>query len=183
MRWMWIDRVIELVPRQRLVAIKNISLAEEHLHDHFAAEGATPPHPVMPASLIIEGMAQTGGILVGHASGFAEKVILAKISRAELTRDAFPGQTIRHTATVERMDPMGAAIRGEMHILDHAKADQGFQPMGAIDLVFSFLDQNAGGAGRAGADFPAHNFVFGESFKTLLRASGIEIPTPASTLV
>ena len=35
MRWMWIDRIIELVPRQRLVAIKHISLAEEHLHDHF----------------------------------------------------------------------------------------------------------------------------------------------------
>jgi 3-hydroxyacyl-[acyl-carrier-protein] dehydratase len=179
MRWMWIDRVIELVPRQRLVAIKNISLAEDHLHDHFAAEGGDAPQPVMPASLIIEGMAQTGGILVGHASGFAEKVILAKISRAELTREAFPGQTIRHTATVERMDPMGAAIRGEIDVLDHAKAAQGFEPLGTIDLVFSFLDQNAGGAGRAGSDFPAHNFVFGESFKTLLRASGIEIPTPA----
>ncbi len=40
MRWMWIDRIIELVPRQRLVAIKNISMAEEHLHDHFP--GSSP---------------------------------------------------------------------------------------------------------------------------------------------
>ena len=38
MRWMWIDRIVELVPRERMVAIKNISLAEEHLHDHFSAD-------------------------------------------------------------------------------------------------------------------------------------------------
>lgn len=180
MRWMWIDRVTELVPRTRLVAVKNVSLAEEHLHDHFAARAGTgfPALPVMPASLIVEGMAQSGGILVGHASGFAEKVILAKIGRAELSRDAGPGQTLRYTAVAERMDPAGAAIRGEVHLLDHARPSAGFEPVGVIELVFSFLDQNAGGAGRAGADFPAHNFVFGESFKTLLRASGIEIPEP-----
>ena len=37
MRWLWIDRIVELVPRQRLVAIKNVTLAEEHLQDHFPA--------------------------------------------------------------------------------------------------------------------------------------------------
>lgn len=67
MRWMWIDRVVELVPRERLVAVKHVSLAEEHLHDHFDAVTADdgsvirPAMPVMPMSLIVEGMAQTGG--------------------------------------------------------------------------------------------------------------------------
>src|SRR4029077_7342523 len=104
---MWVDRVVELVPRQRLVAIKNVSLAEEHLHDHFAADPGRglPALPVMPASLILEGMAQTAGILVGHAENFREKVILAKIGKAELDRDATPGTTLRYTATIERMDP------------------------------------------------------------------------------
>ncbi|PHQ81787.1 MAG: beta-hydroxyacyl-ACP dehydratase, partial [Phycisphaera sp.] len=74
MRWMWIDRVIELVPGQKMVAVKNISLAEEHLHDHFPATDAQPALPVMPASLMIEGMAQTAGVLVGHAESFKEKV-------------------------------------------------------------------------------------------------------------
>src|SRR6185369_4290780 len=97
MRWMWIDRVIELRPREKLVAVKNVSLAEEHLHDHFAADPARSlkAAPVMPASLILEGMAQTAGILVGHAEDFREKVILAKINRAELSRDATPGCTLR----------------------------------------------------------------------------------------
>src|SRR5262245_41783391 len=70
MRWMWIDRIVELVPGKKAVAIKNVTMAEEHLHDHFPAGQGRPALPVMPASLIIEGMAQTAGILVGHAVHF-----------------------------------------------------------------------------------------------------------------
>jgi 3-hydroxyacyl-[acyl-carrier-protein] dehydratase len=172
MRWMWIDRVVELQPRQRMVAIKNISLAEEHLHDHFAPEPerGLAATPVMPASLILEGMAQTAGILVGHAEEFREKVVLAKINKAELTRDATPGCTLRYTATIERMDAIGASTRGTVELFDHAQPQHGYQPVGTIDLMFSHLDQN-----MAGAEFPEHNFVFGEGFKTLLRTSGIAI--------
>ena len=170
MRWMWIDRVIELVPRQKMVAVKNVSLAEEHLHDHFAAdvERRLAALPIMPASLILEGMAQTAGILVVHAEEFREEVILAKISKAELTADATPGTTLRYTAEIERMDTVGASTRGTIELLDHAKPELGFQPIGTIELMFSHLDQN-----MAGASFPEHNFVFGEGFKTLLRTSGI----------
>ena len=60
MRWYWIDRFIEFESGKRAKAVKNVSLAEEHLHDHF------PGFPVMPGSLMIEGMAQTGGILLGE---------------------------------------------------------------------------------------------------------------------
>lgn len=175
MRWMWIDRVVELKPRERLVAVKSVSLAEEHLHDHFATDAGRglPAMPIMPASLIIEGVAQTGGILVGHAEGFREKVILAKVSKAELRAEATPGCTLRYTATVERMDTQGAAIAATVDLLDQGRVAAGFVRIGEIDLVFSHLDHNTGAAGQAGSDFPAHNFVFGESFKTLLRTSGI----------
>jgi 3-hydroxyacyl-[acyl-carrier-protein] dehydratase len=175
MRWMWIDRIIELVPGRKMVAVKNVSLAEEHLHDHFAAEGEHPALPVMPACFILEGMAQTAGILVGHASGFKEKVILAKIGKAELTRDAGPGMTLRYTAAVQRMDDVGAATLGTVELFDHAKADRGYQPIGSVDMMFSHLDNNMGGAGASGDAFPEHNFVFGEAFKTLLRTSGFPV--------
>lgn len=177
---MWIDRVVELVPRQKLVAVKNVSLAEEHLHDHFAADlpggRGRAALPIMPASLILEGMAQSAGILVGHAEAFREKVILAKINRAELERDATPGTTLRYTATIERLDTIGASTKGLVELLDHARPGEGFVPIGSIDLMFSHLDNNQGGAGRTGEGFPEHNFVFGEGFKTLLRTSGIAIP-------
>ncbi|MEM1422520.1 MAG: beta-hydroxyacyl-ACP dehydratase [Planctomycetota bacterium] len=170
---MWIDRVVELETARRLVAIKNVSLAEEHLHDHFAATGA-PPNipalPVMPASLIIEGMAQSAGILVGHAEGFREKVILAKVSRASLSCDAPAGVTVRHTATVERMDGAGASTNGVVEFIDPTNGHA--EEVGRIDLMFAHIDHN-----RAGVVFPEHNFVFGEQFKTLLRTSGVGIPS------
>jgi len=175
MRWMWIDRVIELIPGERLVAVKNISLAEDHLHDHFAATAADeqspamPAMPIMPASLILEGMAQSAGILVGHSEDFKEKVILAKIARATLDRDATAGMTLRYTATLMRKEAQGASTTGCIDCLDHSQPDLGYQPFGKVDMLFSHLDQN-----MAGMDFPAHNFVFGENFKTLLRSSGID---------
>src|SRR5882724_2471149 len=129
LRWMWIDRIVSLEKGQRLVAVKNISMAEEHLHDHF------PGMPVMPASLIVEGMAQTAGILVGHAEGFREKVILAKVSKAELTEDATPGYTLRYTATIQQMDKMGASTTGTVELIDPATGAA--RPIGAIDLMFS----------------------------------------------
>src|SRR5512136_1736542 len=102
MRWIWIDKFIEFESGKRAVAIKNLTLAEEHLHDHF------PGYPVMPACLMIEGMAQTAGILVGEARDFAEKVILAKIRRAEFAGVARPGQQLRYEATIESITPEAA---------------------------------------------------------------------------
>ncbi len=172
MRWMWIDRVLELETGRRLVAIKNVSLAEEHLHDHFEADGprGLAALPVMPASLMIEGMAQSAGVLVGHAGGFKEKVVLAKVSRAEIDADATPGMTIRYTAEIERMDASGASTKGLIELIDPSPrgVPAGPREIGRVDLLFSFLDQN-----MAGQAFPAHNFVFGEGFRTLLRISGI----------
>ena len=54
MRWIWIDKFTEFTPRTSATAIKNVSLAEEHLHDLF------PDFPIVPHSLIVEGYAQTG---------------------------------------------------------------------------------------------------------------------------
>ena len=172
---MWIDRVVELEPARRLVAIKNVSLAEEHLHDHFPAEGGAPAAPVMPASLIIEGMAQTAGLLVGHAGNFDQKVILAKITKAALDRDAPPGVTLRYTAELERMEREGASSRGVVELLDHGAPEPAYERIGQIDLLFSHLDANQGTA----QGFPEHNFVFGEQFRTLLRVSGVPMPGAA----
>ncbi len=170
MRWMWIDRIVELVPRQRLVAVKHVSLAEEHLHDHFPAGDGRAALPVMPASLIVEGCAQTAGILVGHAEEFREKVILAKIGKFELERDAFPGHTLRYTAQLQQFDKVGAAATVAIELIEPTAGAGAFRAIsaGRIELMFSHLDNN-----MAGERFPEHNFVFGESFKTLLRSSGI----------
>ncbi len=175
MRWMWIDQIVELVPGKRMVAIKIVSLAEEYLHDHFAADGGLEALPVYPASLLIEGMAQTAGILVGAARDFKEKVILAKIMRAVIDCDVFPGQTIRYEANIEHLDTAGAATKGVVSRiqLGSGAASGRWEVIGHIDLLFSHADQS-----MTGVDVPEHNFVFGENLKVILQTAGLAVSTP-----
>ena len=152
MRWIWIDRFTEFTPKQSATAIKNVSLAEEHLHDLY------PAFPIVPHSLIVEGMAQTAGILVGEARNFEEKVILAKISRATFHRLVRPGETIEFAAKIEQLNEQGASIAGRVSIAG------GGDLVAEIELMFSHIDQN-----MAGLEFPEHNFVFTEQFTELLK--------------
>jgi len=161
MRWLWIDCIVEHEPNHRLVAIKNVSLAEEYLHDHLV-DGL----PVMPFSLLIEGMAQTAGILVGSVSGFKEKVILAKIAKATLTCDIRPGDSVRFDATINRVDDAGASTVGT---IERRTADQNtWKQVGEVELLFSHIDNNA-----SGLEFPEHNFVFSDNFKMILETAGL----------
>lgn len=151
MRWIWIDRFVEFESRKRAVAVKNITLAEEHLHDVCAAS------PALPASLMIEGMAQTAGILVGEARNFQEKVVLAKVQRAKFERLGRPGEQIRYEANVEHIDEAASITSG--------KVFAGDQQIGQVDLVFSHADQN-----MRGLKLPEENFVFTEQFMSLFRS-------------
>jgi 3-hydroxyacyl-[acyl-carrier-protein] dehydratase len=152
MRWIWIDKFTEFTPKTSATTIKNVTLAEEHLHDLY------PAFPIVPHSLIVEGMAQTAGILVGEARNFAEKVILAKVSRATFHRLVRPGETIQFSARIEQLSEQGAATAGKVTILGTD------EPVADIDLMFSHIDQN-----MAGLEFPEHNFVFTEQFTELLK--------------
>ncbi len=149
MRWIWIDRFLEFEPSKRAVAIKNISLAEEHLHDHWAG------CPIMPASLIIEGVAQTGGILVGQINDFNEKVILAKITKAEFTDIAVPGDQLTYEVVLENFAPEAASTQGTVR--------KNGEVIGTVNIMFSHVDRNL-----AGIEFPEENFVFTGTFQGLI---------------
>jgi 3-hydroxyacyl-[acyl-carrier-protein] dehydratase len=126
MRWYWIDRFLEFESGRYAKAIKCISLAEEHLHDHFAS------YPVMPNSLVIEGMAQTGGLLVCEHNQFAEKVILAKVAKAQFYFDALPGDTLVYTATLEYIKEEGAMVS--------CTSQRGEALHGEAEIVFAHLN-------------------------------------------
>src|SRR6266852_4812762 len=110
MRWIWIDRFEEFVSGKSAKAVKNLSLAEDHFADHF------PGYPVMPAALMLEGLAQTGGILVGHVNDFREKVILAKVPRAVFQREALAGQQLIYDVEILHMRPEGASVQGRIGV-------------------------------------------------------------------
>jgi 3-hydroxyacyl-[acyl-carrier-protein] dehydratase len=150
MRWIWIDKFTEFTPKTSATAVKNVTLAEEHLHDLY------PAFPIVPHSLIVEGMAQTAGILVGEARNFQEKVILAKVGKATFHRLVRPGDTIQFNARIDQLSEHGASILGTVTCGSHSVAD--------IEMMFSHIDQN-----MAGLKFPEHNFVFTEQFTELLK--------------
>jgi 3-hydroxyacyl-[acyl-carrier-protein] dehydratase len=126
MRWMWIDRFVEFISGERAVAIKNVSIVEEPIDDYL------PGFPVMPNSLIVEGLAQTGGLLVGEANQFRERVVLAKLGKAIFHRPAMPGDQLTYTAIVEDIQPDGAIVRAESRI--------GGEPQADVELFFAHLD-------------------------------------------
>jgi 3-hydroxyacyl-[acyl-carrier-protein] dehydratase len=161
MRWIWIDKFIEFHSGRRAVAVKNVTLAEEHLHDHF------PGFPVMPECLMIEAMAQTAGILVGEAKNFQEKVILAKIGKAVFFDYVTPGDSIRLEAQIETISPEAASTSGRI--------TRGDQLIAEIELMFSHIDQNL-----AGKKFPEENFVFTGAFTSLLRDVVLESSQPGA---
>lgn len=126
MRWYWIDCFLEFESGRCAKAVKNISLAEDYLHDHF------PAYPVMPKSLIIEGLAQTGGLLVAEYNRFREKVILAKVPRVRFYLEAFPGDTLVYATTIEAIHETGASVRGTSHRRGELQAE--------IEFVFAHLN-------------------------------------------
>jgi 3-hydroxyacyl-[acyl-carrier-protein] dehydratase len=161
MRWIWIDKFTEFTPKTSATAVKNVSLAEEHLHDLY------PAFPIVPHSLIVEGMAQTAGILVGEARNFAEKVILAKIGKATFHRLVRPGDTIAYNAKIDQLSEAGASISGTVTLVGTNET------VAEIELMFSHIDQN-----MSGMKFPEHNFVFTDQFTDLLKSYRLSSTIP-----
>jgi 3-hydroxyacyl-[acyl-carrier-protein] dehydratase len=72
MRFYLVDRILELAPPKRIVAVKNLSLAEEYLADHF------PAYPVLPGVLMLEALVQSAAWLVRASRDFEKSVILLR---------------------------------------------------------------------------------------------------------
>jgi 3-hydroxyacyl-[acyl-carrier-protein] dehydratase len=117
MRWLLLDRMTEFVRGKRSAAIKNVSLTEESLSDYM------PGFPTLPCSLIVEGLAWTGGLLANDHRGFEERVVLAKINKAVFHTFAHAGDQLRYSAVLEAIDNEGAFISAKSHVGDELQAE------------------------------------------------------------
>ena len=152
MRWIWIDRFLEFKKGKFARALKNLSVAEDFFAEHF------PGYPIMPGALILEGLAQTGGILVGEVNDFRENVVLAKIPSARFYRDALAGEQLIYEAELLHMRPEGAAVQGRATIAGELLVE--------AEIFFAHLDQS-----RSQQLFGDHNFVFSGELKRVLGLS------------
>src|SRR6516165_7168098 len=156
MRWLWIDRFLEFHEGKSARAVKNLSLAEDLFADHF------PGYPVMPGALMLEGLAQTGGILVGEANDFREKVVLAKIPKAQFHREALAGQQLIYDLELLHIRPEGASVHGRATI-DEPSASVSGSLVAEAEIFFAHLDR-----ARSQQILGEHNFVFSGELKHLL---------------
>ena len=113
----------------------------------------------MPAALILEGLAQTGGILVGEANEFREKVVLAKVPWARFHRDVLAGEQLVYDVTLVHLRPEGASVQGRIL----AGTDPPAELVGEAEIFFAHLDQ-----ARSQQLFGDHNFVFSGELKHIL---------------
>jgi 3-hydroxyacyl-[acyl-carrier-protein] dehydratase len=143
MRWFWLDRFTEFVSGSHAVGVKAVSLSEGHLHDHWLF------YPVMPNSLIAEGMAQTSGLLVSESYRFQELVVLAKFSRCTFHGEVRPGDVLTFRAEVQQTKEAGASVKTTAHVGQRLQAE--------AEIFFARLNPEAisGSANKRLFD-PAH---------------------------
>jgi 3-hydroxyacyl-[acyl-carrier-protein] dehydratase len=98
-----VDRILELEPGRRIVGLKNVSSNEPFFHGHF------PDYPVMPGVLVVEAMAQVGGVLASYLPGAeGHLAYFASIERFRFRRPVKPGdQLISEVTVIKVRDRVG----------------------------------------------------------------------------
>jgi UDP-3-O-[3-hydroxymyristoyl] N-acetylglucosamine deacetylase / 3-hydroxyacyl-[acyl-carrier-protein] dehydratase len=113
-----VDRVLEINPGRRVVAIKNVSVNEPFFQGHW------PGRAIMPGVLIIEAMAQAGGVLIAAtAPRFGRVAMLASVDGVKLRRPVVPGDQLRFEVTAERIKQNFASVSAVARVGDALAAE------------------------------------------------------------
>lgn len=131
-----IDRVVELEPGRRVVAVKNVTANEPQFTGHF------PERPIMPGVLMVEALAQTGAVAVLSLPEYHGKLALfAGIDECRFRRTVLPGDTLRMEVTLEKLRGMFGRARAVASVGDEV----------AVEATISFIiprDQSIAGGTR-----------------------------------
>jgi len=107
MRFILIDKIVSLEPGSQIKALKNVSLAEEYLADHF------PAFPVLPGVLLLEGLIESASWLVREAENFAHSMILLEQARNVKYKSFLaPGAQIEYTVQAKTIEENVSSFLG-----------------------------------------------------------------------
>ena len=121
-----VDRVLELVPGERVVALKNVTINEPYFMGHF------PGHPVMPGVLIIEAIAQTGALLMSKTLDVdieRTTIFFMSVDGARFRHPVRPGDMLRMPVEVTRARGDVFKFRGRAMVGDKMVAECEFAAM------------------------------------------------------
>ncbi|MGH9341762.1 MAG: 3-hydroxyacyl-ACP dehydratase FabZ [Acidobacteriota bacterium] len=132
-----VDRIVEYDPNQRIVGIKNVSINEPFFQGHF------PGAPIMPGVLIVEAMAQVGGVLVFKALPEREDklVFFMGIDNARFRKPVRPGDQLRIEMVVTRIKTRVGKLKGRAYVDGQLVAE--------AEVMFSLVDRSGGGGVRS----------------------------------
>jgi UDP-3-O-[3-hydroxymyristoyl] N-acetylglucosamine deacetylase/3-hydroxyacyl-[acyl-carrier-protein] dehydratase len=107
-----IDRIIDIEPRKKVVAIKNVTMNEPHFMGHF------PERPVMPGVLIVEAMAQAGGFMLLNTIEAPDKklVYFMGIDGVRFRKPVIPGDQIRFEIQMLQLRPNSCKMGGKAYV-------------------------------------------------------------------
>lgn len=128
MRYLLLDRISELSPPERARGVKCVALSDDVFEHHF------PGHPILPGALIVEALAQLGGVLLEAGQRQAGRhnlhALLVGIDRARFRHMARPGDRLELLAETLQASEDGGRIRGTAHVGDRLCAE--------AELMFAF---------------------------------------------
>lgn len=111
-----VDKILEQ-EENKIVAVKNVTINEPFFQGHF------PGHPVMPGVLIIEAMAQTGGVLMFSKEENKGKIpLLAGIDKARFKKPVYPGDQLKIKVEIIKMVRGVGKAKAEAYVDDHLAA-------------------------------------------------------------
>lgn len=126
-----VDRIVEFEENQRIVGIKNVTINEPYFQGHF------PGVPIMPGVLIVESMAQVGGVLVFKSIQEREKklVFFMAIENAKFRKPVRPGDQLRVEMVIDRVKTRIGKLNGKAYVDGQLVAQ--------ADIMFSLVDREA----------------------------------------
>ncbi|MHC5037562.1 MAG: 3-hydroxyacyl-ACP dehydratase FabZ [Planctomycetota bacterium] len=128
--FVFVDRVLHLEKGVRGVAIKNVTVNERFFLGHF------PGNPLLPGVLILESLAQLGGIIIGAGEEEAEEKslwVLAEILNVRFRRPVVPGDQLILTVTVDKILGNAARFSGKAVAGEHVAAEGEFTLARVVD--------------------------------------------------